>query len=154
MSLRRLLGAATAVVILGGFAPAPATAAPALPAGGTRVPAAPSAQDPATLDPAALWKGTPDGFASLPGHGLPGTTGGQAGKIVTATTIAQLQEFASAPEPLVIFIDGSLHAAQYVKIPVAANKSFIGAGAGARGGERRVQAHQRFQRYLPELHRP
>ena len=130
MSLRRLLGAATAVVILSTLTNAPATAAPAPQ---TAKALAPTVIAPTSLEQETgpLWKGTPDGFASLPGHGLPGTTGGQAGKIVTATTIAQLQEFASAPEPLVILIDGSLRADAYVKIPVAANKSFIGAGAGA-----------------------
>jgi pectate lyase len=130
MSLRRLLGAATAVVILSTLTNAPATAAPAPQ---TAKALAPTVIAPTSLEQETgpLWKGTPDGFASLPGHGLPGTTGGQAGKIVTATTIAQLQEFASAPEPLVILIDDSLRADAYVKIPVAANKSFIGAGAGA-----------------------
>ncbi|KSU75842.1 pectinesterase [Pseudarthrobacter enclensis] len=128
MSLRRFLGAASAVAILSGLAPVPAMAAP-LPAPSL----APAVNTPSTLsgDRGPAWKQRPDGFASLPGHGLDGTTGGQAGRIVTATTIAQLQEFAAAPEPLVIFIDGTLEAAQYVKIPVAANKSFIGVGAGA-----------------------
>lgn len=130
MSLRRLLGAASAVVILSTLTTAPATAAPG--------PQAPKSLSPAVLAPSVLseengplWKQTPDGFASLPGLGLEGTTGGQAGKIVTATTIAQLQEYAAAAEPLVIFIDGTLEATQYVKIPVAANKSLIGVGAGA-----------------------
>jgi pectinesterase len=128
MSLRRFLGTASAVAILSGLAPVPAMAAP-LPAPSL----APAVNTPSTLsgDRGPLWKQTPDGFASLPGHGLDGTTGGQSGRIVTAATIAQLQEFAAAPEPLVIFIDGTLEAAQYVKIPVAANKSFIGVGAGA-----------------------
>ncbi|KNH20776.1 pectin esterase, partial [Arthrobacter sp. ZBG10] len=81
--------------------------------------------------PEASWKQTPDGFASLPGYGLSRTTGGQAGRIVTAATLAQLQEYAAAVEPLVIFVKGSIRAEQYVKIPVAANKSFIGVGAGA-----------------------
>ncbi|WP_455836455.1 pectinesterase family protein [Pseudarthrobacter siccitolerans] len=130
MSLRRLLGAATAAALLGSLAAVPAaTAAPpalqqpgALPA--TLAPAADAA-------PEALWKQTPDGFAALPGYGLAGTTGGQAGRIVTASTIEELKEYAAAPEPLVIFISGSLKATDYIKIPVAANKSFIGMGAGA-----------------------
>ncbi|SDS75124.1 pectinesterase [Pseudarthrobacter equi] len=145
MSLRRFLGAATAVVLLSSLASAPATAAPPLQASGaaTSPVQAPAVQAASVLAPAVLapfslsegngplWKQTPDGFASLPGNGLAGTTGGQAGRIVTASTIAQLQEYASAAEPLVIFISGSLTADQYVKIPVAANKSFIGTGAGA-----------------------
>ena len=47
---------------------------------------------------------------SLPGYGLAGTTGGQAGRIVTAGTLAQLQKYAAAPEPLVIFVKGSIRA--------------------------------------------
>ncbi|MDQ0925216.1 pectate lyase [Pseudarthrobacter sp. W1I19] len=131
MSLRRLLGAATAVALLGSLTAVPAaTAAPpntlqqpgAIPA--TPAPAADAATE-------AMWKQTPDGFAALPGYGLAGTTGGQSGRIVTASTIQELQDFAAAPEPLVIFISGSLKATDYIKIPVAANKSFIGTGAGA-----------------------
>ena len=131
MSLRRLLGAATAVVMLGSLTAAPA--ATASPAGG----APQSGVLPATLAPAAdstpeaMWKQTPDGFAALPGYGLAGTTGGQAGRIVTATTLQELKDHAAAPEPLVIFIRGNLKATDYVKIPVAANKSFIGVGAGS-----------------------
>jgi pectinesterase len=140
MSLRRLLGAAAAVVILSTLTTAPATAAPAPQAAKALSAKAlsPAVLAPSVLAPASLseeneplWKQTPDGFASLPGLGLEGTTGGQAGKTVTASTFAQLKEYAAAPEPLVIFIDGTLEAEQYVKIPVAANKSFIGVGAGA-----------------------
>lgn len=125
MILRRLLGAATAVVMLGSLPALPATAAPADHTAGALAPTV-TAQP-----PAASWKQTPDGFASLPGYGLAGTTGGQAGRIVTAATLAQLQEYAAAVEPLVIFVKGSIRAEHYVKIPVAANKSFIGVGAGA-----------------------
>ncbi|MEV8132323.1 pectinesterase family protein [Pseudarthrobacter oxydans] len=131
MSLRRLLGAATAVVILGSLAAVPA--ATAAPAGTTGQAAAAPATLATTADstPEAMWKQTPDGFASLPGYGLAGTTGGQAGRIVTASTIGELTDYAAATEPLVIFIRGSLVATDYVKVPVAANKSFIGTGAGA-----------------------
>jgi pectate lyase len=126
MSLRRLLGAATAVVMLGSLTAVPA--ATAAPAGAT--------QQSGTLPagegtPEAMWKQTPDGFAALPGYGLAGTTGGQAGRIVTASSIQELKDYAAAAEPLVVFISGSLKAPEYIKIPVTANKSFIGTGAGA-----------------------
>ncbi|WP_066287619.1 pectinesterase family protein [Arthrobacter sp. B6] len=131
MSLRRLLGAATAVVMLGSLAAIPA--AHAAPPGATQqsgaLPATLSADTEGT--PEAMWKQTPDGFASLPGYGLAGTTGGQAGRIVTASTIQELKDYAAAAEPLVIFIRGTVRATDYIKIPVAANKSFIGVGAGA-----------------------
>ena len=132
MSLRRLLGAATAVVILGSLTAVPAQAAPsgALSLPTAALPAAVAAA-PATGTSEVLWKQAPDGFASLPGNGLAGTTGGQAGRGVTATTLQQLKDYAAAAEPLVIFVEGSIRAENYVKIPVAANKSFIGAGADA-----------------------
>jgi pectate lyase len=136
MSLRQMLGAATAVVMLGSLTAIPAAHARTGSAGpgptglhaGALVPAAPLD---AAGTPEAMWKQTPDGFASLPGYGLAGTTGGQAGRTVTATTVQELTDYAAAEEPLVIFIRGSLAATEYVKIPVAANKSFIGTGAGA-----------------------
>ncbi|MCU1515491.1 MAG: Pectinesterase, partial [Pseudarthrobacter sp.] len=125
MSLRRLLGAATAVVMLGSLTAIPA--AHAVPADTQTVKAGTDVQG----TPEAMWKETPDGFASLPGYGLTGTTGGQAGRIVTAATIQELKDYAAATEPLIIFIRGTLTAADYIKIPVAANKSFIGVGADA-----------------------
>ncbi|MDQ0692788.1 pectinesterase family protein [Arthrobacter sp. W4I7] len=130
MSLRRLLGAATAAAFLGSLTAIPAaTASPAADLQTGSLPAilAPSAEN----TPEALWKQAPDGFAALPGYGLPGTTGGQAGSIVTASTIQELKNYAGAAEPLVIFINGSLKATDYIKIPVTSNKSFIGTGAGA-----------------------
>jgi len=117
MSLRRLLGAATAVVILGSFTAVPARAEPIH--SGTESSGA-----------AALWKQQPDGFAALPGNGLEGTTGGQAGKHVSASSLEELKSFAAASEPLVIFLKGTITAQDYVKIPVTSNKSFIGTGAG------------------------
>ena len=118
MRLRRLLGAVTAVVILGSLTAAPARAEPQ--PGSTDVPA----------EAAALWKESPDGFASLPGNGLDGTTGGQAGRHVSASSLEELAAYAAAEEPLVIFLKGRITAQDYVKIPVTSNKSFIGIGAG------------------------
>jgi pectate lyase len=136
MSLRRLLGAATAVVMLGSLTAIPAAhaAPPGSGFGSTALhvgEVAPASVPDAEGTPEAMWKQTPDGFASLPGYGLDGTTGGQAGRIVTASTIQELKDYAAANEPLVIFISGTLKATDYVKIPVAANKSFIGVGVGA-----------------------
>src|SRR5688572_15182939 len=132
MSLRRLLGAATAVVMLGSLTALPAAhAGPAEARPGPQAGTTASPISPAEGTPEAMWKQTPDGFASLPGYGLAGTTGGQSGRIVTAATIEELKNYAAAGEPLVIFIRGSLKAMDYIKIPVAANKSFIGVGAGA-----------------------
>ena len=117
MRLRRLLGAATAVVILGSLTAVPARAEPIN-------------TDTERSAPAALWKQQPDGFASLPGNGLAGTTGGQAGRHVSASSLEELKAYAAAEEPLVIFLKGTITAEDYVKIPVTSNKSFIGTGAG------------------------
>ena len=90
MSLRRLLGAATAVVMLGSLTALPAAhAAPAGPGSTAQQTGAPvpATTPDAAGTPEAMWKQTPDGFASLPGYGLAGTTGGQSGRIVTASTI-------------------------------------------------------------------
>ncbi len=118
MRLRRLLGAATAVVILGSLTAVPAQAEPQH--SGTESPAA----------AAALWKQRPDGFASLPGNGLQGTTGGQAGRHVSVSSLEELKAYAAAEEPLVIFLNGTISAPEYVKIPVTSNKIFVGTGAG------------------------
>ncbi|PRB37636.1 pectin esterase [Arthrobacter sp. MYb23] len=118
MRLRRLLGAATAVVILGSLTAVPARAEPIH--SGTESPP----------EAAALWKQRPDGFAALPGNGLEGTTGGQAGRHVSVSSLEELKAYAATEEPLVIFLKGSITARDYVKIPVASNKSFIGTGAG------------------------
>lgn len=115
-----MLGSLTAV-------PAVHAASAPSPIGSQAVPAISDAAG----NPEAMWKQTPDGFASLPGYGLSGTTGGKAGRIVTASTIQELKDYAGATEPLVIFLRGTLKATDYIKIPVAANKSFIGVGAGA-----------------------
>ncbi len=136
MSLRQLLGAATAVVMLGSLTAIPAAHAGTGSTGLSNTGLQAAAPVPETTEdsagtPEAMWKQTPDGFASLPGYGLAGTTGGQAGRIVTASTIQELKDAATATEPLVIFIRGTLKATDYVKIPVAANKSFIGVGADA-----------------------
>ncbi|MBT2585248.1 pectinesterase family protein [Arthrobacter sp. ISL-95] len=117
MRLRHLLGAATAVVILGSLTAVPARAEPIH-------------TDTGWSAPAALWKQGPDGFASLPGNGLEGTTGGQAGRHVSASSLEDLKAYAAAEEPLVIFLKGTITAQDYVKIPVTSNKSFIGTGAG------------------------
>lgn len=118
MHLRRLLGAATAVVILGSLTAVPATAQPNQS----------STESPSSHG--ALWKQRPDGFASLPGNGLEGTTGGQAGRHVSVSSLDELKAYAAAEEPLVIFLKGTIAAQDYVKIPVTSNKSFIGMGAG------------------------
>ena len=79
----------------------------------------------------AMVQGTPDGFAAVAGHGLDGTTGGQGGRTVVVGTVAELAAFAISEEPLIIVLDGTLRSADYVKMPVASNKSLIGADGDA-----------------------
>lgn len=77
------------------------------------------------------WTDVPDGFAGVADHGLAGTTGGAGGRLVHASTPDQLRAFAKSPEPLVVILHGELVFPQYEKLTVTANKSFLGAGAGA-----------------------
>ncbi|KQQ92112.1 pectate lyase [Arthrobacter sp. Leaf141] len=77
------------------------------------------------------WPDVPVGFAGINGNGVATTTGGAGGRVVHAATPDQLREFAASPEPLVVILHGVLAFAAYEKLPVASNKSFLGAGAGA-----------------------
>ncbi|WP_458112775.1 pectinesterase family protein [Arthrobacter sp. R1-13] len=124
MKVLSMFGALMAASLLGGLAAAPAHGAPPHNVAG--------AQKTGTTDDdgraQALWKQAPDGFAALPGNGLSGTTGGQAGRVVNAGTFEELKSYAAAAEPLVILIPGSIKLESYFKIPVASNKSFIGVG--------------------------
>ncbi|MBW6438868.1 right-handed parallel beta-helix repeat-containing protein [Actinoplanes hulinensis] len=69
--------------------------------------------------------GTADGFAA-------GTTGGGGGVTVRATTFEQLRAFAAAADPLVVQVVGSIRVDPFGDmIPVASDKTIIGAGPGA-----------------------
>ena len=63
------------------------------------------------------------GWASVPGHGLPATTGGSHGLQMTATTLEELQSIVTGPEPRTILIDGRL---QPGVISVGSNKTLVG----------------------------
>jgi pectate lyase len=69
------------------------------------------------------------GWAAVSGLGTPTTTGGAAGATVSATTAAELSDFAARPEPLTIEITGTLRVPQ---LNVASNKTLRGIGAAAR----------------------
>ncbi|GIE95379.1 pectate lyase family protein [Paractinoplanes rishiriensis] len=71
----------------------------------------------------------PDGFASVAGLGLTGTTGGAAGPTVTVTTSAQLEQYAGANTPYTILVSGRLTVSDM--ITVVANKSILGVGSTA-----------------------
>lgn len=73
-----------------------------------------------------------DGFAGLDALGVAGTTGGAAGPTVTVDNQADLERYATAAEPYVIKVRGSIAVEPYGKeIAVASGKSIVGAGAGA-----------------------
>jgi pectate lyase len=129
MKLRVVIGLAAATLMLGGLGVHPAHAED--PPGEAQTGQARQPHGWTDAGPEALAAETPDGFAALPGYGMGGTTGGQGGRTVSASNIEELKTYASAQEPLIIVIHDSLKAENYVKIPVSANKSFIGKGAGA-----------------------
>ncbi|TYB54355.1 pectin esterase [Nonomuraea sp. PA05] len=73
-----------------------------------------------------------DGFAGLNALGVDGTTGGAAGRTVTVDNLTDLERYATAAEPYVIKVRGSITMEPYGKeIAVASDKSIVGEGAGA-----------------------
>ncbi|MEV4836990.1 RICIN domain-containing protein [Nonomuraea sp. NPDC049486] len=75
------------------------------------------------------WPGTADGFAATSGGGLSTTTGGAAGQTVTVTTYADLVRYATASQPYVIRVNGTLAASpRGSEIRVASEKTIVGVG--------------------------
>jgi pectate lyase len=69
--------------------------------------------------------GGPIGFAAMNG----GTTGGQGGNTVTATSLSELQSHAGSSEKLIIMVEGTIKGPG--KVGVSSNKSIIGVGSTA-----------------------
>ncbi|MEU0803991.1 pectinesterase family protein [Streptomyces sp. NPDC005970] len=86
------------------------------------------AQGPAPGAGATTWTDKPDGFAATAG----GTTGGAGGKVVTVRTQQDLTAYASAPDPYIIRIAGSIDVDPFGSdIVVTSNKTLIGVGSTA-----------------------
>ena len=102
--------------------------------------------------PAWVWPDTPVGFASLPGDGIAGTTGGAAGRVVTASTLEELARYAAATEPLVVRVRGTITVEPFGSmISVASDKTIIGLGGDAElvgGGLYLKQVHNVIVRNL------
>ncbi|MFD5891596.1 pectinesterase family protein [Streptomyces sp. NPDC060334] len=70
-----------------------------------------------------------DGFASVNVLGQNGTYGGRDGAIVTVKTLADLEKYATAPQPYVIVVAGTITMNPKGKeIKVASDKTIVGAG--------------------------
>ncbi|MEU7298463.1 pectinesterase family protein [Streptomyces exfoliatus] len=70
-----------------------------------------------------------DGFASVDALGQKGTYGGRDGQTVTVRTLADLEKYATAPEPYVIVVAGTITVNPTGKeIRVASDKTIIGSG--------------------------
>ncbi|GGK96271.1 pectinesterase family protein [Streptomyces flaveus] len=70
-----------------------------------------------------------DGFASVNSQGQNGTYGGRDGKTVTVKTLADLEKYATAPEPYVIVVAGTINMDPKGKeIKVASDKTIVGSG--------------------------
>ncbi|MEV6249818.1 pectinesterase family protein [Streptomyces sp. NPDC051742] len=70
-----------------------------------------------------------DGFASVDALGQNGTYGGRDGRTVTVRTLADLEKYATAPEPYVIVVAGTITVNPTGKeIRVASDKTIIGSG--------------------------
>ncbi|HEY9331517.1 MAG TPA: pectinesterase family protein [Streptomyces sp.] len=82
-----------------------------------------SAASPVRADEAA------DGFASVDALGQDGTYGGRGGETVTVRTLADLEKYATAPEPYVIVVAAAITMDPKGKeIKVASDKTIIGSG--------------------------
>jgi pectinesterase len=88
------------------------------------------AQPQATAAEAPAWAtATADGFASVNAFGQNGTYGGRGGQTVTVRTLAELEKYATAPEPYVIVVAGTITMNPVGKeIKVASDKTIIGSG--------------------------
>ncbi|AJP03047.1 pectate lyase [Streptomyces cyaneogriseus subsp. noncyanogenus] len=88
------------------------------------------AQPQATAAEAPAWAtATADGFASVDALGQNGTYGGRDGQTVTVRTLAELEKYATAPEPYVIVVAGTITMHPVGKeIKVASDKTIIGSG--------------------------
>lgn len=72
---------------------------------------------------------TADGFASVHALGQKGTYGGRDGKTVTVRSLAELEKYATAPEPYVIVVAATITMDPKGKeIKVASDKTIVGAG--------------------------
>ncbi|MBV7696846.1 pectinesterase family protein [Streptomyces sp. TRM70350] len=72
---------------------------------------------------------TADGFASVNSLGQNGTYGGRDGRTVTVRTPAELEKYATAAEPYVIVVAGTINMSPVGKeIKVASDKTIVGAG--------------------------
>ncbi|MFI7410396.1 pectinesterase family protein [Streptomyces sp. NPDC049627] len=72
---------------------------------------------------------TADGFASVNALGQNGTYGGRDGQIVTVKTQADLEKYATAAEPYVIVVAGTIDISPVGKeIKVQSNKTIVGSG--------------------------
>jgi pectate lyase len=65
-----------------------------------------------------------EGFAAIPGLGLDTTTGGKGGKVVTVTTLADLQASMDSNDALIILLSGTFDLGGMT--PLRSNKTLIG----------------------------
>ncbi|MDG4861534.1 pectinesterase family protein [Streptomyces sp. T-3] len=86
--------------------------------------------DRASATEAPKWAAdTADGFASVNALGQKGTYGGRDGKTVTVKTLADLEKYATASEPYVIVVAGTVNMSPKGKeIKVASDKTIVGRG--------------------------
>ncbi|MEU3722862.1 pectinesterase family protein [Streptomyces sp. NPDC031705] len=83
----------------------------------------------AAAEPSAWASAAADGFASVDALGQNGTYGGREGRTVTVKSLADLEKYATAPEPYVIVVAGTIDMAPVGKeIKVASHKTIIGSG--------------------------
>ncbi|WP_114561512.1 pectate lyase family protein [Desertihabitans aurantiacus] len=99
---------------------------------------------PDTVD-GPVWSPLATGFASVPTDELPaGAVGGLGGRVVTASTAAELAEHVAAEEPTVVLVEGAVELPLGTMLDVSSHTSVLGVGRGAAivgGGLRLLEVH-------------
>ncbi|MER5293648.1 pectinesterase family protein [Streptomyces pharetrae] len=101
----------------------------ALTAAGVLVVGANAQREASAAEVPAWATATADGFASVNSLGQNGTYGGRGGQIVTVKTLADLEKYATADEPYVIVVAGTITMSPAGKeIKVRSDKTIVGSG--------------------------
>lgn len=71
------------------------------------------------------------GFAAVDADGIATTTGGDGGEMVSVSSYAELEQYASSAEPYIIQVNGTIHGNGDKMMRVNSNTTIIGVGANA-----------------------
>ena len=110
-----------------------------------------SSRSPTTPAPTTTLYTRPiEGFATVAGHGIDTTTGGEGGQVVTVRDAKSFERYIKRDEPMIVQVDGMVDLSQNFAATgkstyrVSADTTIIGLGAnsGIRGGGIKVQGYK------------